>query len=415
MQPIEKIEERCKEQNLTFIGFNNKENKYVNNKTKLILKCNKCGYQWDTSSYDKFVGKGSRKCPKCSGHYIKSENEYKKLIVNRCKELDYTIVGYDGTLGRSTKLKLKCNKCGYEWETTTVNNFLKKGRTSHTCGRKNPSEMPQIYTSKEEIEKRVNEKLDGTSLKFISIVETEDVKYGKQHIKVRCKKCGKEYTLTLLNILYGGSLKCKKCEYNGKFNDDYVRKLILDKCKILGYELLGFDTDDGKYNGKDTKLILKCNKCGRIWKSTDFNNFSHFTIKCEGCLNRWKLEDEVKYILSKNNIEFEQEKKFDWLKYSIKLSLDFYLPKYNIFIECQGRQHFEPVDCYGGENEFKLTEERDKTKYTQCIEHGLIPIYYGHKKIWERFNGIKLVEGEEELIENIEKYGQKNKSTGSTQ
>lgn len=405
MQPIEKIEERCKEQNLTFIGFNNKENKYVNNKTKLILKCNKCGYQWDTSSYDKFVGKGSRKCPKCSGHYIKSEDEYKKLIVNRCKELDYTLIGYEGKLCRETKLHLKCNKCGCEWKTTMVSNLLCKNRKSHKCGRNNPYKMPQIYTPKEEIEKRVKEKLDGTSLKFISIVETEDVKYGRQHIKVMCKKCGKEYTLTTLNIFYGGSLKCKKCEFNGKFLDLSVRNQITEKCKILDYEFLGFATDDGRYNGKRTKLILKCNKCGRIWKSTNFANFSHFVIKCEGCLNRWKLEEEVKYILTKNNIEFEQEKKFDWLKHNIKLSLDFYLPKYNIFIECQGRQHFEPVEKYGGEEAFKLTEERDKTKYSQCIEHGLIPIYYGNKNMWKDFYGIELVEGEQELMEKIIKNG----------
>lgn len=405
MQPIEKIEERCKEQNLAFIGFNNKENKYVNNKTKLILKCNKCGYQWDTSSYDKFVGKESRKCPKCSGHYIKSEDEYKKLVIKRCKELDYTFIGYNGELGNNTKLKLRCNKCGYEWETTTVNNLLKKDRTSHTCGRKNPNEMPQIYTSKEEIEKRIREKLKETSLEFVEIVEDSEVKYGKQHIMVKCKKCGKEYTLTALNILYGGSLKCKKCEYNGKFTDEDARKIVEEKCKILGYEFLGFNTEDGKYDGKKTKLILKCNKCGRIWKSTDFRSFNHFVIKCEGCLNRWKLEDEVKYILTRNNIEFEQEKKFDWLKHNIKLSLDFYLPKYNIFIECQGRQHFEPVEKYGGEEAFKLTKERDKTKYSQCIEHGLIPIYYGNKKMWKDFNGNKLVEGEQELIAKIIENG----------
>lgn len=40
------------------------------------------------------------------------------------------------------------------------------------------------------------------------------------------------------------------------------------------------------------------------------------------------------------NIKYERYKKFSWLK---KQNLDFYLPDYNIAIECQGIQHFEPL------------------------------------------------------------------------
>ena len=40
---LEKIEQKCRENNITFIGFANENNEYKNNKTKLILKCNKCG------------------------------------------------------------------------------------------------------------------------------------------------------------------------------------------------------------------------------------------------------------------------------------------------------------------------------------------------------------------------------------
>ena len=36
---LEKIEQKCRENNITFIGFANENNEYRNNKTKLILKC----------------------------------------------------------------------------------------------------------------------------------------------------------------------------------------------------------------------------------------------------------------------------------------------------------------------------------------------------------------------------------------
>ena len=44
------------------------------------------------------------------------------------------------------------------------------------------------------------------------------------------------------------------------------------------------------------------------------------------------------------NIVFEHRKHFEWLG---QQHLDFYLPEFNIAIECQGEQHYEPVDFAG--------------------------------------------------------------------
>ena len=49
--------------------------------------------------------------------------------------------------------------------------------------------------------------------------------------------------------------------------------------------------------------------------------------------------------LQMNEIIYIEQKKFkDWLGAQ---SLDFYLPEYNIAIECQGLQHYKPVDFAG--------------------------------------------------------------------
>lgn len=61
-------------------------------------------------------------------------------------------------------------------------------------------------------------------------------------------------------------------------------------------------------------------------------------------------------------------------------SLDFYLPEYNIAIECQGVQHFEPREAFGGEENFKLTQERDLRKKQLCQENGVKLIYFLDKK-----------------------------------
>ena len=44
------------------------------------------------------------------------------------------------------------------------------------------------------------------------------------------------------------------------------------------------------------------------------------------------------------------------------MTLDFYLPDYDIGIECQGRQHFAPVEKYGGVSGFEDTKIRDGIK-----------------------------------------------------
>ena len=83
-----------------------------------------------------------------------------------------------------------------------------------------------------------------------------------------------------------------------------------------------------------------------------------------------------------------------------KLFLDFYLPDSNIYIECQGRQHFIPVSAFGGDEGFIETQKRDIVKYKKCKEHGLKPLYFSSKK-WKYFNGEKIINDKNELINKI--------------
>lgn len=53
-----------------------------------------------------------------------------------------------------------------------------------------------------------------------------------------------------------------------------------------------------------------------------------------------------KKILKENDIEYAaQYRNFELFGYK---SLDFYLPKLNIAIECQGEQYFKSIERFGG-------------------------------------------------------------------
>ena len=84
-------------------------------------------------------------------------------------------------------------------------------------------------------------------------------------------------------------------------------------------------------------------------------------------------------IFNELKIRYEVQKKFE----DFDLRFDFYLPDYNIIIECDGAQHFRTLNSDWDSN-FKLqeTRERDQRKIQYCKEHNinLLQIPFWDKK-----------------------------------
>ena len=96
------------------------------------------------------------------------------------------------------------------------------------------------------------------------------------------------------------------------------------------------------------------------------------------------MERKTKFTLDKIGIKYIQEKTFKWLIYKKHLFLDFYLPDYNIAIECQGEQHFKPVDFSNNKDIIKakkcleITQKRDKIKKELCENNGIKVFYINY-------------------------------------
>lgn len=67
----------------------------------------------------------------------------------------------------------------------------------------------------------------------------------------------------------------------------------------------------------------------------------------------------------------KEKKKIDWLKHKKTLFLDFYLPEYNIAVECQGKQHFEEISSWGGKEGLEERKNRDEAKLKSCEKNGV--------------------------------------------
>lgn len=93
-------------------------------------------------------------------------------------------------------------------------------------------------------------------------------------------------------------------------------------------------------------------------------------------------ELEVKVLLEKNRIEFLEEVNLILNNRDTgeirNVRIDFYIPKIKMFIEYNGRQHYEPVYDFGGITAFEKQQERDMWVRNACNtnDHTLLEIPY---------------------------------------
>lgn len=79
----------------------------------------------------------------------------------------------------------------------------------------------------------------------------------------------------------------------------------------------------------------------------------------------------IKYLLEENGLLFETEKTFPTCRgLNNPLPFDFYVESHNLLIEFDGRQHFEPIEYWGGEEGFKTRQFYDSLKNSFAEENG---------------------------------------------
>lgn len=104
-------------------------------------------------------------------------------------------------------------------------------------------------------------------------------------------------------------------------------------------------------------------------------------------------EARICEILNKKGVEYEREKRFDTLRHVGELRFDFFIRSRNLAIEFNGKQHYEAVGRFGGDEAFGLIKMRDEVKRRWCIENKIRLVEIRHdddllKAIDGALNGI---------------------------
>lgn len=62
----------------------------------------------------------------------------------------------------------------------------------------------------------------------------------------------------------------------------------------------------------------------------------------------------------------------------------YYLPKMNILIEIQGKQHFMPINKFGGEDAYIDCKKRDKIKSDWCNKNNIKLYAISYKDLYKK-------------------------------
>jgi very-short-patch-repair endonuclease len=126
-----------------------------------------------------------------------------------------------------------------------------------------------------------------------------------------------------------------------------------------------FNYDKTNYIKNQIKVIITCPAHGDFKQ----NPLSH--LQGNGCphCNESRGEKIISKYLNKKDISYYRQHKFHGCKNIFNLPFDFYLPKYRTAIEFDGKQHYEPIEHFGGPESFKRLKINDKIKEDYCEEN----------------------------------------------
>lgn len=366
--------------------------KYINNKTKVCIICPIHGEFWQTPDAH-LRGCGCKLCG-----YTNSKEKQKKtkekfiseVILKYGHKYDCSKVEY---INDHTKVCIICHEKDEFGEEhgeflVTPNNFL-KNRECPRC-KKRAKLTEEFFVKKSRLIH--GDKYDYSQSKVNGV---------DKYVKIICPIHG-EFWQTPYKHMHGqGCPKCGNIKKGLSHKNDFS-DLIYRFNKIHNFK---YNYNDSKYLTIDTKIKIICPIHGEFWQTP----YSHLQgCGCPKC-NESKLEREIRMFLENEKIDFAYcQRSIKWLN---GLELDFYLPKYNVGIECQGIQHFKEVDFNGKGEEFAKKDlikiiERDKLKKQLCDEHHIRLLYYSNLGIEYPY---EVFEDKEKLLNEILKnYESKN-------
>lgn len=255
---------------------------------------------------------------------------------------------YTGCFG---EVIIKCKIHGF-YKQMACNHLA--GHGCPYCSKNKAYEVPALIEKYKEIH--------GDKYDYSEVAKMDKIRYNTK-IRVYCKAHG------WFEISAGHHVDGRGCWRCGGSAKKDTEQFITEAEAVHGEGV--YDYSRTIYLGWDKEVEIICHEHGSFWQRADVH------LRGGGCqiCNQSHMEKETERLLKGLNVEYIPQCGRSVLQWLYKQSFDFYLPEYNIAIECQGEQHFRPVGQFGGEEGFRKTVERDERKARLCEENGIRLFY----------------------------------------
>jgi predicted Zn-ribbon and HTH transcriptional regulator len=163
-----------------------------------------------------------------------------------------------------------------------------------------------------------------------------DFKNMSTSVCLKHNKCNHIWDVVPHYFLKGG-VRCPRCQGKYNFTPDEVKKEIKDLTN-------GEYTVLSDYKNEKIKILLRHNVCKHEWMVTR-KNFVNNNTRCPICQSSFNISRMEEFLIKEFNrlkVEYVKDLSFDKLiGKKKKLIFDFYLPNYELLIECDGQLHFK--------------------------------------------------------------------------
>lgn len=340
---LEEVKEYFKKCNCVLL-----DNVYINNRTKLKYKCS-CG-NVSYTQLDSFI-RGSR-CEQC--RYKRSHDKLKLTIDFIKKKFEEAGCVLLSTEYKNSKTKLDYI-CSNGHHTKIAWNMFKRGRRCVKCRNEKTGDRRRLnfdYVRSEFAKmdcKLLSTEYNGSQTLLDYICECGEISkitWGNFQQGVRCIKCGHEKTTEKRRLAF-----------------EYIKKEFeKEGCTLI--------TDN--YINVITPLEYICS-CGNKTSST-FVNFKN-REGCSFCSSkRSRGELKISKFLENSDVEYISEYKINGCRDKRPVPFDFAITANNLIlglIEYDGKQHFEPIDFFGGEDSLQFVQEHDQIKNKYCEDNNI--------------------------------------------
>lgn len=200
--------------------------------------------------------------------------------------------------------------------------------------------------------------------------ETEKTKSGNTYWLCKCD-CGNKISV-VRNSLISGKTKscgCLRKKVSAKALKKISENNFIDEVGNKYGKLTVIKKAPSRTTG-GTMWLCECD-CGNTIIVSGNSLRTGNTQSC-GCLGHSKGEFKIEKILKENNISFIKE--YPVLINNRTFRFDFAIfqnDKLQYFIEYDGKQHFEPVEFFGGKEYYEYIKDNDDIKNNYCITNNI--------------------------------------------